>query len=147
MKECTTGFELRHDGFPRMTLAHQFDGLDTAFKQLKRQPSGLDGFSEMLISLDVGNELCQFAFNIVAVVYGPMARCFRQEISNLGFRSIQHLQQRCLKRVHAFFPIADGGNHGTTQQCFQCGDVQLDAAPLRVVHHVEHEQHGLAELQ
>ena len=76
-----------------------------------------------------------------------MARGFRQEIANLGFRSIQHLQQRYLQRVNAFFPIADGGNHGATQQGFQCGNIQLDAAPLCVIHHVQHEQHRLTELQ
>ena len=131
--------QLQGDGLAGVALLDPLLGLGVVLQQLQGQPAGGHGGLEHLVPADLGLQGPQLTFDVVAIVHGDAAAAAGLTPGHGG--------QEGLERIDALLPVAHRGDHWATQEGLQGRYIDVDATPQGVVHHVQHEGHGLAQLQ
>ncbi len=131
--------QLLRDGLTGMALTDHALGFDVVLQQLQGQPPGRHGGLQLLVPADLLLQLCELTFNVVAVVHGDASAA-------VGLAP-GHGAEQFLEFGDALLAVPHGRNDRASEQQLQGRDVDADAAILRVIHHVQDEGHGLAQLQ
>ena len=114
-------------------------GLGVVLQELQGQPAGRHGRLQLLVPADLCLKHPQLALNVMTVVHGDPSAAVGLAAGHGG--------QQGLQLRDALLPVAHGGDDRPAEEDLQGRHVDVDAPVLGVVHHVQHEGHGLAELQ